>query len=153
MLYFLDLIIDSDDQIDDIVDDMVELELTNDKDKDFVIKIFGGLIPKWKNISESILLEHFYEDLSKTISSIEYGVSIFQLPNNKYVYDSPIEEYEPENVEYLPVASISLVLNDQVNDEKVTFHANIKRLDELITKLQACQKELRLSESLLKRIK
>lgn len=60
--------------------------------------------------------------------------------------NTKIEDYKPKGVELIPVAILGITLDDGVRKKPISFQVNFSELEDLVLRLQACQKEMRLTE-------
>jgi hypothetical protein len=69
--------------------------------------------------------------------------------NQDYNYEeTPAEKYDPKLIDVMPIATLMFELNDGSREQRAWFQVNADDLNEIIAKLLAAQKELKiLSES------
>ncbi len=152
LFFILEEMYDRNDSVENITDDLIESELITSFERDLLLEFISSTYKKFTSFIKDAELVAVYRKFSKTIESTNYSTCLYQIPKVDYQTNDPIEEYKPEFYGFYPVASVSLSFENDDSNNDVTFQVNTKELDDLISKLQACQKELRLMEKTIQKL-
>lgn len=134
-------------------DDYDELELSvkelcsrldDEKKKNSISTIFEK-IHHWKVFYENKRLRRYKTKANSFLLDFTYLCDLRGRFKQDYEYDSTkIEEFKPELVDLVPILSLSFKVYDGANEHKCIFQVDEEELDEIIAKLLAAQKELKL---------
>lgn len=99
-------------------------------------------------------LESYKQRANIFFSSISFTCDLRARFKTDYKYDSiSIDEYSPEIVDLVPLATIEFVLGGEFQPLRFSFQADDKELDEIISNLLAAQKDLRKLNKFMKETK
>lgn len=132
----------AEDSMEDIADDLVELGVSDEKEKNQLISVLDNI----RNIAQTI-----YFDVQQR-SNYEKGCfpslkSFTSTVEHRAVFDATykhgkIDKYNPKCVNLIPIANIRLRFTEDSNINAVSFQITPSHLNWLINNLSALQKEI-----------
>lgn len=133
------------DTLQNIVDDMVAYGLVNGTNAKKLVDFYEKVLPKGMDFARRNRRNSYERGEIAGLSDLAYDVDLRFIPDKVYDPENiKIEDYQPKGAEMIPVAIIGLELVDDIRKTQVSFQVNFSELEDLIVRLQACQKEMRL---------
>lgn len=125
-------------------------DIKNERKKEIVEKLFKSL-EYLEFFYSKRRLERYKTRANKYYLDIEYSCEMRGRFKEDYDHKTtPIEDYKPSLVDAVPMISISFNLSDNDNSSKCIFQVEESELDEIIGRLLAAQKELKVLKENLK---
>jgi hypothetical protein len=141
------------DDIHSIIDDLISLDAFPEDQRTELYEFFDGIKEKGFEIAKQRRRNAYEKGEIADLTAIDYDVDLRLIPEKLFdPEETHIEDYNPSLAEVIPIALISLTIENSTKKESFAFQLNFSQLEDVIVKLQACQKEFRLLEALSKQI-
>jgi hypothetical protein len=141
------------DDLHAIVDDMVSLGLAPEESKSGLITFFDKVAEKGIEFAKQRRRSMYEKGQIAGVEGIDFDVDLRLITEESFnPLNVKIEDYKPTGAELIPVALVNIELNDGIKKEIARFQVNFSELEDIIVKLQACQKELRLLQTVAQNI-
>lgn len=135
------------DEINYIIDDIIDTQkIVADKEK--IQKFFKSVIQNGFEFAKQKKISDYETRELPVLSALRYNVSLRLIPEQAFdPIDIQVESYKPKVEELIPVAIFEAVVNDGLRKSSINFQVNYSDLEDMIVKLQVCQKEMQLLEN------
>lgn len=138
------------ENIHDFIDDMVSLGIVPEDQKEKIYFFFDEIKQKSIDLAKESRRAAYEKGEIPGLISFGYDVDLRLIPENPFdPQEIKIEEYSPKGAEFIATAIISMrTEKDENENNNIVFQLTFNELEDLIVRMQACQKELRLLKTL-----
>lgn len=147
-LFILARVCDHGDEFSSIFDDMVEQKLISPENYEKLLNYFNNMSDKGREILLLNKQAAFESGIIPEFSNEAHALNFRLVLDNTYHDKDLIEQYNPIPALLVPLATINIRSELDGEQQELIFQVSSRNLEKLINSLQACQKEMRLLESI-----